>query len=48
MPGWSSLSGRRLQFEFFSTHPDPENRIEKIDAAIRDVFPNGIPDGLAE
>jgi predicted Zn-dependent protease len=32
--------------EFFSTHPNPENRIGKIQAAIQDVFPNGVPDGL--
>jgi beta-barrel assembly-enhancing protease len=32
--------------EFFSTHPNPENRIEKIDAAIQQEFPNGLPTGL--
>lgn len=32
--------------EFFSTHPSPENRIGIIEQAIRDVFPNGIPQGL--
>jgi len=32
--------------EFFSTHPNPENRIEKIDALIKDQFPNGVPEGL--
>lgn len=40
--------GGRSQSAFFSTHPDPENRMEKIDAAIREVFPNGIPGGLVE
>lgn len=32
--------------EFFNTHPNPENRIEKINAAIAERFPNGVPDGL--
>ena len=32
--------------EFFSTHPNPENRIQQIEAAILDVFPNGVPNGL--
>ena len=38
-------SGNR-QPEFFSTHPNPENRIEKIEAEIAKEFPNGVPDGL--
>ncbi len=32
--------------EFFSTHPNPENRIEKIEEAIRQQFPDGLPAGL--
>jgi predicted Zn-dependent protease len=32
--------------EFFSTHPNPENRIERIQAAIRERFPDGVPSGL--
>lgn len=32
--------------EFFQTHPNPENRIAKIEAAIKEVFPNGVPAGL--
>jgi predicted Zn-dependent protease len=32
--------------EFFSTHPNPENRIERIQAAIRERYPNGVPEGL--
>ena len=32
--------------EFFSTHPNPENRIQKIQAAIKEQFPNGVPAGL--
>lgn len=34
--------------EFFSTHPNPDNRIEKIEAAIRDRFPDGVPAGLRQ
>jgi beta-barrel assembly-enhancing protease len=36
------------QPEFLSTHPNPENRIPKIKAAIKAAFPNGVPDGLAK
>jgi predicted Zn-dependent protease len=32
--------------EFFSTHPNPENRIQQIQAAIREQYPNGVPEGL--
>ncbi len=32
--------------EFFKTHPNPENRIDKINAAIKEVFPNGVPGNL--
>jgi beta-barrel assembly-enhancing protease len=32
--------------EFFSTHPNPENRIAAIQAAIEEYYPNGVPDGL--
>lgn len=32
--------------EFLSTHPDPGSRIEQIEAAIAEVFPQGVPDGL--
>lgn len=34
------------QPEFFSTHPNPENRIGAIKEAIEKEFPNGLPDGL--
>lgn len=34
--------------EFFSTHPSPENRIAKIEQAINDFYPNGVPDGLIQ
>ncbi len=30
----------------FSTHPNPENRITRIQQAISARFPNGVPDGL--
>ncbi len=32
--------------EFLSTHPDPGNRIEQIEAAINERFPDGVPEGL--
>lgn len=39
-------SGGVRQPEFFSTHPNPENRIQKIEEAIQAEFPNGVPAGL--
>ena len=38
--------GGSRQPEFFSTHPNPENRIERIEQAIRTQYPNGVPSGL--
>jgi len=32
--------------EFFSTHPNPDRRIEQIEQAIREMFPNGPPSDL--
>ncbi|MEZ5065809.1 MAG: M48 family metalloprotease [bacterium] len=32
--------------DFFSTHPSPENRIGRIQAAIEATFPDGVPAGL--
>jgi predicted Zn-dependent protease len=32
--------------EFFSTHPNPENRIQRIQASIQERYPNGVPEGL--
>ena len=32
--------------EFFSTHPNPENRIQRIQEAIKELYPNGVPEGL--
>jgi predicted Zn-dependent protease len=40
-----SSSGGRPP-EFFSTHPNPENRIERIQQAIDEEFANGVPEGL--
>jgi predicted Zn-dependent protease len=34
--------------EFFSTHPNPGNRIERLSEIIKQNFPNGIPGGLEE
>ncbi len=39
-------AGSARQPEFFSTHPNPENRIERIQEAIQKQFPNGVPSGL--
>lgn len=39
-------AGGGRQPEFFSTHPSPENRIERIEEAIRKVAPGGVPKGL--
>jgi predicted Zn-dependent protease len=38
--------GSRGGPEFFQTHPNPENRITKIQQAIKDRFPNGVPAGM--
>lgn len=38
--------GSKRQPEFFSTHPNPDNRIDKIKAAIAKMYPNGVPQGL--
>jgi predicted Zn-dependent protease len=32
--------------EFFSTHPSPDHRIEQIQQAIKEQFPNGVQDRL--
>lgn len=32
--------------EFFSTHPNPQNRIQRIEEAIKEQYPNGVPEGL--
>lgn len=38
--------GGGRQPEFFSSHPNPDNRIQRIQQAIKEHFPNGIPNGL--
>ncbi len=42
-----SSSGGRPP-EFFSTHPNPENRIQRIQEAIDEQYPNGVPEGLIQ
>jgi predicted Zn-dependent protease len=36
------------QPEFLSTHPDPGNRVQRLNALMTDNFPNGVPANLAE
>ncbi len=42
----AASQGQASQPEILSTHPDPGNRIEHIQAAIDALYPNGVPDGL--
>ena len=42
----AEAGGPNRQPEFFSTHPDPGNRIARIEEAIQAEFPNGVPEGL--
>lgn len=42
----AAAGGGARQPEFFSTHPNPDNRIQRIEAVIREQFPNGVPDNL--
>jgi predicted Zn-dependent protease len=42
----STSSGAR-QPEMLSTHPNPGNRADRIQAEIAKRFPSGVPDGLA-
>ncbi len=42
----AAASGPNQQPEFFSTHPNPDNRIAHIEEAIAAEFPNGVPEGL--
>jgi predicted Zn-dependent protease len=44
----AEAGGPNRQPEFFSTHPNPDRRIENIEAAIAEQFPNGVPEGLIE
>jgi predicted Zn-dependent protease len=43
----SSGAGAR-QPEFYSTHPNPENRSARIEEAIRQQYPDGVPAGLKQ
>ncbi len=38
--------GGQRQPEFYSTHPNPENRSQRIQMAIDELYPNGVPGGL--
>ena len=42
----AEASGGQGPPEFFSTHPNPENRLQRIEQAIQEEFPNGVPEGL--
>ncbi|MCL4868146.1 MAG: M48 family metalloprotease [Anaerolineae bacterium] len=42
----AEASAGNQQPEFFSTHPNPGNRIAQIEALIAEYFPEGVPDDL--
>jgi predicted Zn-dependent protease len=42
----ADATGGSRQPEFFSTHPNPDNRIQKIQEEINAVFPNGVPEDV--
>lgn len=42
----AAAGNRRL--EFFSTHPNPDRRVEQIQRAIEEAFSNGVPEGLVK
>lgn len=42
----AEASSGNQQPEFFSTHPNPGNRVAQIEALIADYFPDGVPDDL--
>ncbi|MCB0731508.1 MAG: M48 family metalloprotease [Ignavibacteriae bacterium] len=42
----AEASGGASQPEFFSTHPNPSNRVTEIQKAIQQLYPNGLPGGL--
>lgn len=41
-----SAGGAGRQPEFFSTHPNPDRRVERIEQAIAEQFPQGVPGNL--
>lgn len=44
----SAREGGQQQPEFISTHPDPGNRVERLQSYIEENFPNGVPAELRE
>ena len=42
----AAASKGNRQPEFFSTHPNPDNRIQRIQNAIDRIYPDGVPQGL--
>jgi predicted Zn-dependent protease len=44
----NSASGGQRQPEFFSTHPNPGDRIERLKNIIAQTYPSGIPSNLKE
>jgi beta-barrel assembly-enhancing protease len=42
----AQASGGSRQPEFASSHPSPENRVQKIEEELAALFPNGVPQGL--
>ena len=42
----AQASGGSRQPEYSSTHPSPENRMEKIQQELATMFPGGVPEGL--
>jgi predicted Zn-dependent protease len=42
----ASLDASGRQPEMLSTHPNPENRAQRIEAALKDEFPDGLPKNL--
>jgi len=43
-----SASGGGPTVEFFSTHPSPDNRVARIQQAIDDLYPSGVPGGMIQ
>jgi len=41
-------AGGNGSVDFFSTHPSPDNREEKIKQEIQQVYPKGVPSGLTQ
>lgn len=44
----AQASGGSRQPEFASTHPNPENRVQRIEQELAALFPNGVPEGLVK